>query len=310
MKLPSFTQMLVTGVLLGAATLSALAAPKKVLLVTLTTGFRHSCIPLSETVFTQMAQKSGQFTVDFVSQPEPKTKLSPRPPKGDTPEQKEATANWAKEEKAWKAAQQPAIIEALKKLSPENLKNYDLVIFASTTGDLPLPDKQGFINWVAAGGSFMGVHAATDTFHGFSPFVEMIGGEFLTHGPQVTVDCLNCDKEHAAVKHLPASWTVFDEIYQFKNYDQKKVRDLLALDKHPNNKTAGHYPVSWCKAFGKGKVFYTSLGHREDMWDPTYSDKQGRKNEAAIAQNFQTHVLNGLLWSLGLASGSTEPQLK
>jgi len=62
------------------------------------------------------------------------------------------------------------------------------VIFASTTGDLPLPDKQGFIDWVAAGHGFVGIHAATDTFHGFPPFIAMIGGEFRTHGPQVTVD--------------------------------------------------------------------------------------------------------------------------
>ncbi len=284
----------------------ALAAPKKVLIVTVTTGFRHSCIPLSEEIFRQLAKQSGEFTVDFVSQPTPSTQIPPR--NWNAP--KEEQEKWMEMEKVWKQAQMPAITEALKKLSPENLKNYDCVVFASTTGDLPLPDKQGFIDWVAAGHSFVGVHAATDTFHGFAPFVDMIGGEFLTHGPQVEVDCLNCDQEHAAVKHLPKSWTVFDEIYQFKNYDQKTVRDLLVLDKHPNNKTAGHYPVSWCKAFGKGKVFYTSLGHREDMWDPTYTDKQGRKNVAGIAQNYQTHVLNGLLWSLSLAPGSAEPQLK
>ena len=151
-------------------------------------------------------------------------------------------------------------------------------------------------------------HAATDTFHGYKPFVDMIGGEFLKHGPQVEVDCLNCDHQHAAVKHLPASWTVFDEIYQFKNYEQKKVRDLLRLDKHPNDKTPGHYPVSWCKSFGTGKIFYTSLGHREDMWDPGYTDKQGRKNVPDIAKQYQAHVLGGLLWALGLAPGSSAPQ--
>ncbi len=293
-----------------SSSLSLLAAPKRVLIVSVTTGYRHSCIPLSEDVFRQLSKQSGAFTVDFVSQPVPQTQLPPRPKNGDTPAEKEAMKQWQEQEKAWKAAQVPAVIEALKQLSPANLANYDCVVFASTTGDLPLPDKQGFIDWVAAGHAFVGVHAATDTFHGFAPFVDMIGGEFLKHGPQVEVECLNCDPEHAATRALPKVWTVFDEIYQFKNYEQKKVRDLLVLDKHPNDKTAGHFPVSWCKPFGKGKVFYTSLGHREDMWDPAYADKQGRKNASSVSESYRTHVLNGLLWALGLAPGSSEPQLK
>ena len=43
--------------------------------------------------------------------------------------------------------------------------------------------------------------------------------------------------------------------------------ELLVLDKDPNDKTPGHFPVSWCHAYGQGRVFYTSLGHREDIWD-------------------------------------------
>lgn len=301
MKIPLLSTFLTTCATLVALALPALGAPKKVLVVTVTTGFRHSCIPLSEDIFRQLAQRSGQFTVDFVSQPTAPG-LPPRPQGNGTPQQKAALKQWQEQEKA---ALQPLIVEALKKLSPENLQRYDCVVFASTTGDLPLPNKQGFIDWIAAGHAFVGVHAATDTFHGFSPFVDMIGGEFLKHGPQVEVDCLNCDAQHSAVKHLPASWTVFDEIYQFKNHDQKKVHDLLRLDKHPNDKTPGHYPVSWCKPFGQGRVFYTSLGHREDMWDPAHTDKQGRKNVGTIAEQYQAHVLGGLLWALGLAPGSS-----
>ena len=245
MKISRFALILAACGLFGAQLAPAMAAPKSVLVVTVTTGFRHSCIPLSEEVFRDLARQSGQFTVDFVSQPEPKSSLPPRPPRGESPEQKEALRLWQEQERAWKADQVPAIAEALQKLSPERLKNYDAVVFASTTGDLPLPDKQAFVDWIAQGGAFVGIHAATDTFHGFPAFVEMIGGEFLTHGPQVEVDCLNKDPAHAAVSHLPASWTVFDEIYLFKNYDPMKVRDLLVLDKHPNNKEPGHYPISW-----------------------------------------------------------------
>ncbi len=87
---------------------------------------------------------------------------------------------------------------ALQKLSPETLKNYDGVVFASTTGDLPIPDKQGFLDWIKAGHAFIGIHAASDTFHGWPGYIEMLGGEFEHHGPQLSVECLNEDPQHPA----------------------------------------------------------------------------------------------------------------
>ena len=79
------------------------------------------------------------------------------------------------------------------------------------------------------------------------------------------------------------------------------------MDKHPEHKeVTGHFAVSWCKNYGSGKVFYTSLGHREDVWDadPTLKD---RKNDPAISKVYQQHVLGGIEWALGLkASAPTE----
>ena len=297
-------------------TVSLEAAPKKLLVVTVTTGFRHSVIPLSENVLTQLAaQSGGAFTLEFVRQPagEPKSPPKPRVGKdGDkTPEFLAAMAKWQEADKVYqvaRAAWMPAVAEALRPLAPANLKNYDGVIFASTTGDLPLPDKQGFLDWIAAGHAFVGIHAATDTFHGFPAFIAMIGGEFKTHGAQVSVSVLNQDPTHAAVKHLPATWTVFDEIYQFKNFERTQVRGLLGMNQHPNDHTPGDYPVAWAKKFGTGHVFYTSLGHRDDVWDPSALEKGKRSNEAFVAHAFQQHVLGGMLWSLGLAPGESTPQ--
>ena len=191
----------------------------------------------------------------------------------------------------------PVAAEALKPLSPDNLKNYDGVIFDSTTGDLPLPDKAAFLKWIADGHAFIGVHSATDTFHDYPAFIEMIGGEFKIHGAQVAVECLNDDPSNPATRSLPAKWVVFDEIYQFKNFDREKVHTLLSLDKHPNDKTPGFYPLAWCRQYGQGRVFYTALGHREDVWDPEVSN---RKNSPEIAKQYQHHVLGGLRWALGL----------
>ena len=281
-----FTLLAVT--LLTATALYA--APKRLLVVTTTTGFRHSSISTAEKILSQLAQSSGEFTVDFVEQPPDKPgDLA----KDATDEQK--TAHQAAEDK-WN----DALKLALQKLSPESLQNYDGVVFASTTGDLPIPDKQGFLDWIKAGHAFIGIHAASDTFHGWPGYIDMLGGEFEHHGRQVSVDCLNLDPSNPATASLPRVWTIQqEEIYQFKNYDSMKVRDLLILDKHPETGAPGHYGVCWCKDYGTGRVFYTSLGHREDLWDadPNLPD---RKNTVEIAKQYQAFILGGIEWALDL----------
>ena len=59
----------------------------------------------------------------------------------------------------------------------------------------------------------------------------------------------------------------------------------------------------WCKDFGKGKVFYTSLGHREDVIDAD-PEMKNRKNSVAIAKAYQAHVLGGIEWALGIKTVS------
>jgi len=110
------------------------AAPKKLLVVTTTTGFRHGSIPVLEKTLAQLGETSGEFTVDYVHQPPGK----PKDLKRDATDE---------ERDAYKTAEAAWILtlkQALQKLSTESLQNYDGVVFASTTGDLPIPDKQGF----------------------------------------------------------------------------------------------------------------------------------------------------------------------
>lgn len=278
---------------LAATTLHA--APKKLLVVTTTAGFRHSSIPNLEKVIAQLGKDSGEFTVDFVQQPpgHAATGFPARLKKDATPEE-QAAFNAA--EAAWEVK----LKAALQKLSPESLKNYDGVVFASTTGDLPIPDPQGLLDWIKAGHAFIGIHAASDTFHHWPGYIDMLGGEFKHHGPQVSVECLNEDPQHPANAALGESWTISqEEIYQFQNYDATKVHDLLILDKHPENNAPGHFPVTWCKTYGAGRVFYTSLGHREDIID-TDPNLKDRKNPVEISKTYQAHVLGGIEWALGL----------
>jgi len=272
---------------------TAEAAPKRVLVVSTTMGFRHSSIPTAEKILAELGEKSGAFTVDYA-------RVEPNDPQFRGPDGKMD-----------KAKVEAAIKEVLSaKMSPEALKQYDGVIFANTTGDLPIPDPQAFLDWIKSGKGFMGMHSAADTFDktgnsaGYPPYVEMLGAEFKTHGAQVEVDAINQDPKCPACRHLPSSWKVFDEIYQMKSFDRSKVHGLLTLDKHPNDKTPGDYPIAWCKEYGKGRVFYTSFGHREDMWDPAWKD---RKNSPEVSRQYQEHILGGIKWALGLEAGDAKP---
>ena len=299
---------------------------KKALVVTVTTGFRHSSIKTAERVLARLGEESGAFTVDYVQQPpnepqEPRKPQEPPAPKPNSdPEKQKAEqekyeqakakyetdlAKFLAEEpklkedyKTARPAWEAKLKQALAPLSPDSLKNYDIVIFANTTGDLPLPDRDGFINWIRQGHAFVGMHSASDTFHGYRPYIEMLGGECQTHGAQERVECIVTDPKHPATKHFGPTYNIGgtnEEIYIIKSYNPATVHELLCLDKHPNTKQPGHYAVSWCKLFGKGKVFYTSLGHNEFVWE---------------REDYQKHILGGIKWALGLARGDATPQTK
>ncbi len=264
------------GLLAFAVCIPALAAPKKLLVVTATKGFRHSSIPVAEKVLARLGENSQVFTVDYVR---------------GGPDGKDDA-------------------EVREKMSPENLARYDGVIFANTTGELAIPDKEFFLNWIRSGKAFIGMHSCSDTYHGYPPFIEMLGGEFLTHYEQVKVRCLNESPEHPANAHWGGKdYMVFDEIYLFKNFKRENVHGLLWLDRHPNRGYPGDFPISWCKEYGKGRVFYTALGHREDVWDADWKDHQGRRaNDPEVARAFQQHLLGGIEWALGLKPGDGQPR--
>ena len=259
--------------LLGLPLALGAAEMKHLLVVTATKGFRHSSIPTAEKVIAELGKSSGAFDVEYVR---------------GGPDGKDDA-------------------EVREKMSPENLKKFDGVVFANTTGDLAIPDKEAFLTWLKSGKAFIGMHSCSDTYHGYPPFIEMLGGEFLTHQFQVGVDCLNEDPHHPATAQLGADYKVFDEIYIQKNFHRDQVHGLLWLDKHPNTGMPGDYPIAWCKQYGQGRVFYTALGHREDVWDPTWKEGK-RENTPEVAQAYQAHLLGGIKWALGLEPGDAAPQ--
>ena len=261
------------------------AEPKRILVVTTTTGFRHSSIPTAEKVLERLANKSQVFTVEYA-------RVEPNSPEFINPDTKKV------DQKKVHAAIEKVLAE---KMSAEALKNYDGIVFANTTGDLPLPDKEAFLAWLKSGKAFVGMHSCSDTFHGWPAFIQMLGGEFKTHGAQAGVECMNEDPKHPANVKLGKSWVINqEEIYLMKNYAKDQCHELLTLDKHPNDKTAGSFPISWTRTYGEGRVFYTSLGHREDIWDDQTDPNFRRINPVEVSRAFQHHILGGIQWALRL----------
>jgi uncharacterized protein len=191
------------------------------------------------------------------------------------------------------AAETPEQVTAA--VTADGLKNVDLVFLANTTGNLEFsPEgKTAFYEWVKNGGAVAGVHSASDTFHNDPDFLNLIRGEFATHGPQVKVTVHNQDPKHPACRELPESFEIYDEIYEFKNWERSGVHMLLTMKKHPQRDDAGDFPVAWTNRVGKGRMFYTSLGHREDVY-------QGN-------DLYLKHLLGGMRWALGLDKGDDTP---
>lgn len=306
------------------------AEAKRVLVVTTTTGFRHSSIAVAEKTIQKLGEESKAFTVvDFARQPEIQVPRKPNKPKDLAPnaddkakaryeadmkkydeEMKKWTPEFEKEVKAKQDEFDAAIKKSLEKVSPANLaaNKIDLVIFANTTGDLPLPDKEGFIKWIEEGHSFAAMHSGSDTFHKFPGYIDMLGGEFETHKAQVPADLVAADQKHPANAGLGDKWNLKqEEMYHIKSQDRTKVHMIWYMQHDPNETSLQvFFPVSWCKMAGKGRVFYTSLGHREDLWsdDPAMPN---RVNSPEISKQYQAHILGGIKWALGLAEGSATP---
>jgi type 1 glutamine amidotransferase len=166
-----------------------------------------------------------------------------------------------------------------KKQLKGNAKNLDYfdAVFFYTTGNLPMDDEQkaALLSFVREDGKgFLGTHSATDTFYEWPEYGEMIGGYFDLHPWHQKVGIVVEDRKHPATRHFPARIEITDEIYQFRNYSRDRVHVLMSLDagtvdltKKEVRRTDKDFAVTWVRDYGNGRVFYSSLGHREEVWD-------------------------------------------
>src|ERR1051325_5922600 len=223
------------------------AAKHKVLYLSHSAGFKHDVLPLSEKSLKEIGERSGAF---------------------------EAT-----------------VTQDCSVISKDGLKPYDAVVFY-TTGELPISDegKQALLGFVKSGKGFVGIHSATDTFYKWPEYGDMIGGYFDQHPWHQDVTIKVEDTKHPATKHLGASFKIKDEIYQFKDFSRSKVHVLLSLDVSTVDlnaknvhRTDKDFANAWVRNYGKGRVFYTALGHPPEVWQD---------------ERFQNHLLGGLKWAM------------
>ena len=171
--------------------------------------------------------------------------------------------------------------EALTKKKLEynakNLTNFDAVLFF-TGGDLEMDAQQktDLLSFVHDDGKgFIGVHSAAITMTKWPEFVDMVGGTFDEH-PWGTFDApiVVEDQKFPGMEHWPRAFTLHDEIYQMKSFSRDKVHVLMSLDaskldlSNPKVHRADHdFVITWAKMYGKGRVYYSTLGHPKENWD-------------------------------------------
>jgi type 1 glutamine amidotransferase len=214
------------------------------------------------------------------------------------------------------------------RFAPDYLAQFDAFLFY-TTGDLTMhksdprgdglppmtpAGKAAFLAAIASGKGFIGLHSATDTFHSgghnehgparwlddgdaADDFVKMIGGEFIRHGKQQVARLIVADPQFPGMAAIPAGYAPHEEWYSLKNFAPDMhvllVQDTAGMEGEEYQRPP--YPCTWVRMHGRGRVFYTSLGHREDIWGSSV---------------YQAILEGALNWALGRVDADVTPNLK
>ena len=207
------------------------------LYMTLCKGYHHDSVPLSEQIVKELGEKSGAFQV--------------------------------------------TVTQDVGAFTRDNLKNYSAVMF-NTTGELPFTDeeKSALVDFLKSGHGFVGVHSATDTLYEWGVYNQIIGGYFNGHPWHQLITADVVDPNSKLVSSLGKSFQITDEIYQIADFQAATSHVLLTLDPASVDLTTRGvqhryygWPIAWTRTFGKGRVYYNSLGHEQAVWnDPRYQE--------------------------------------
>lgn len=203
-----------------------------------------------------------------------------------------------------------------------DLKQYDCIASyacgnpdePSITGAPPITPngKKRLLAAVAGGTGFVGIHSACYFYYSkgprlqsqtkVDPYVSMLGGEFAMHGAQQKGTMRVVSPDFPAMDKLGKSFSMVDEWYALKNFARDLhvilVQETEGMDiKGKSNKQAYDrppFPSTWARMQGKGRVFYTAMGHREDVWD---------------SEKFQQVLLGGFGWAMKNVDADIQPNI-
>jgi uncharacterized protein len=276
---------------------AAPAANKRLLLVTDSGGFIHDSVGVAEQTLKEIGPKHGFDVTGYRYTRDPKAP---------------AFAKYAEDFR--KRTGLPVEPENMGRVNAETLKKFDCVLFFTTGSPLADDEIKDLVDWVKAGGAVAGTHCGSDTLYPAKDrkwnqaYGELIGAYFKTHPPgfqkiKVRVE----DPKHPAARSFQDGQPYEDEMYIFRDepYSRDRLHVILSvtadsvdslLSKAPKAaRSDNDYAISWCQEVGKGRSFYTSLGHRKEVWkDPT----------------FQEHLCAGLRWAMKLEEGDATPSNK
>ncbi|MBT5900942.1 MAG: ThuA domain-containing protein [Opitutaceae bacterium] len=205
------------------------------------------------------------------------------------------------------------------KFSPRYLAEFDVMFFYAsgnltkrgTDGNPPMSQKgkEALLEWIAQGGGFVAVHAGSDCFHTYEafeknppkdargnryrlngeasdPYIKMLGGEFINHGPQQVATARVIDSDFPGYEGLATEVTVKEEWYSLKEFAPNNhlllVMETAGMEGKEYDRP--NYPLAWARPYGNGRVWFNAMGHREDVWDAEY---------------FQNMLVGGIEWAGG-----------
>jgi uncharacterized protein len=253
----SVVGVLVAASVVGLAATRTNPAPPRVLMVTYAAAYQHDVVrrpapgelSIAERVVGDLGRRSAGFEVTYVSSR-----------------------------------------DDLARLTVASVREHRALLFY-TTGELPIAAdvRDAMLQSVRDGAGFVGVHSATDTWYSVPAYHELLGAVFDSHPWHQRVRLVVEDRAHPATRHLGESFELLDEIYEFRAWSRADVHVLLRLDPRSvdiarGKRSDGDYALAWTKGYGRGRVFYTALGHDPDVWPDS---------------RFQSHLLGAIQWALG-----------
>jgi uncharacterized protein len=261
MKIPAIALMVVSLALNGSCRAQSATPPMKhLLIIAEEKGYRHEAVSHAVATIERLGRETSLWTTTIRTDTEALTKQK-------------------------------------LEYNAKNLSDFDAVLFY-TGGELEMNPEQkaALLSFVHEDGKgFVGVHSATITFTSWPEYGEMIGGYFDEH-PWGTFDApiLVEDPHFPGMQQWAKSFVLTDEIYQMQDYSRDKVRVLMRLDasKLDLNNPRVHrkdldFAVTWAKMYGKGRVYYSALGHVEQNWDDP---------------RIQKMYVEAIKWAMGLLS--------